>query len=92
MKKKLKPETGDRRPERKGRATGEGRGDFGWWIGGDAAVAVLLRALRLRRDRVAGLGAKAESGNSEMALTLFILGVAGSVNDRPAFPVSFRRL
>jgi hypothetical protein len=27
-----KAETGDWRPERKGRATGEGRGDFGWWI------------------------------------------------------------
>ena len=27
-----KAETGDWRPERKGRATGEGRGDFGRWI------------------------------------------------------------
>ena len=27
-----KAETGDWRPERKGRATGEGCGDFGWWI------------------------------------------------------------
>jgi len=28
--------------------------DFEWSIGGDAAVAVLLRALRLRRDEVTG--------------------------------------
>ena len=27
-----KAETGDWRPERKGRATGEGRGDFGFWM------------------------------------------------------------
>jgi hypothetical protein len=27
-----KAETGDWRPERKGRATGEGRADFGWWM------------------------------------------------------------
>ena len=48
-----KAETGDWRPERKGRATGEGRGDFGWWIM-DVGLAVLLRAARLRRDKVAG--------------------------------------
>ena len=34
-----------------------------------------------------------ESGEkAEMALTLFMLGVANSVNDRPAFPAFFRRL
>ena len=33
-----KAETGDWRPERKGRATGEGRGDFGWWIQSSALI------------------------------------------------------
>ena len=53
MKKKLKPETGDRK----------GRGEqlvkdaeilnFGWWIL-NVGLAVLLRAARLRRDEVTG--------------------------------------
>ena len=53
MKKKLKPETGDRK----------GRGEqlvkdaeilnFGWWILNDG-LEVRLRASRLRRDKVAG--------------------------------------